>query len=221
MTIATIQYGAAEFTNPLPDTPSLPIPNPIITSDSFSGPDAPAIIGLETDAALGGTPELWRSQAAYNWPRTGGRLVGPNTLGAAFVRILGHTDIEASVKFAVLPTAAGPALSVRALDTSTSLANDSYRVAIPNTGIPRLERRFDGAALILGNAPGPLAAGDRLGIRVVGTTVSLLVNGVVVFSATNASVASGGYVGLSQSADSGGWQIDDFIVRLIDHPEAL
>lgn len=232
---ATIQYGAVEFSNPLSGTPLLPPPNPIITSDSFSVVGSGRLDpGEMTDAALGGQPMAWSTNAlpARRPIKEDGQAKFKTFAGGSFIDIGEHTDVEAAMTITQMPTVTAnnsPAvLNVRAASDAPAQDNHAYRLGVFGAGRLRLEKRYhfngNNGTSTIQTAPIdqlPVVAGDRVKIRCVGSNIKLFVNDVLRIDVTDTDIPSGRFVGLSASDLAGDWAADDFVVRLIDMPELL
>lgn len=226
-TNATIQYAASELTAPLANTPALPPPNAIITSDSFSIVGSGRLItGEMTDAALGGEPMSWTTNSAPPY-KENGVLSFPTLTGGSFLAIGEHTDIEFSLRIVELPSlmTSMAAVNLRALNNAPAPTNTAYRIGCMSDGRVRIEKRDPaGTPGLMTSTSQTIKPGDVLKGRIIGNMLTAYVNNVEVLRYTDVSntvIASGTHVGISASELAGSWKCDDFVVRVIDTPDLL
>lgn len=209
---------------PLPGTPVAPVANAVLVSDSFTGSDLTDVNGRVADIQLGGTPRTWVALAS---PRLlSGHLASPSAAGQLAVAFIpaAAADVEVSVTVAAQPQSGGICtISARANDTSTAPTNSMWRATLTGGsggGSIDLALRSGGTTTTIASAVGSWVAGDRITLRCVGSAISVLVNGVVKVTTTNAAVPSGLFAGMISYLDQAA-RFDDFVVRLIDTPSAL
>lgn len=196
-----------ELTEPLPETPTLPaVP---FTSDSFNRPDG--ALGAKTDALLGGAPVAWTGPAEA-FKIQGNRATVTGLGGAYFVGVAAPSpDVEAALTVHTRPGGAAAFMDVR-----RTVPGDCVRASIGTAAVSLL-KRVGGTQTSLGEAV-PYAAGDRVALRIKGTSVQLLVNGRTVTSATvtDAQLQYAGSVGLAGTAAVLDFTVDDFTLTNLD-----
>lgn len=225
--MATIFVADRSLSNPLPNTPRVLFPGAILASDSLTGDGTKTIADQArvADRYAGGDALAWIGDGAKFTPKPNGvefTAVAPNQnayrLGFAEV----FRDVEISVVIAALQTpsasrgnfgyidlrrqggitAGGAAYRVRY--TPGRLDTDSSVVArLVNAAGSHLSDAFD------------FKEGDRLGIRAKGTTVSLLINDVVMQSVQDTEVTSAGMVNLGGGNTQSGLRLRDVIVKAV------
>lgn len=206
---------------PLPNTPMTPLPNPVLTSDTFTGGDRTNITGRVTDCGLGGLPVSWTSSGGVRV--VGGYLAPPATeaTGVAYVPAA-SADVEVAAVVHQMPSSDGQlTLIVRAANTSSDTSNNGWRMSIGSGGNINLARRSGGTTTSVATVPeGTVVVGDRVALRCVGNKITVLVNNIQRAVVTDAAVAVGAFAGLSTYADSAA-RLASFLVRAIDAPEFL
>lgn len=95
----------------------------------------------------------------------------------------------------------------------------SYRAQIGSGGSLALQVRFSSTTTTVASGF-TAAAGDRIGIRVVGSTVQLLKNGVVLATVPDTQITAIGTCQLVATSTTVAGVWDDVIVRTINYPEA-
>jgi hypothetical protein len=170
----------------------------MITSDGFSGADAGSIAGRGTDLEDGGSLLQWTMSPTNRWGIAGGKLVTGSTVGSGFGSLpCTATEVEWSVIVdSVATTAAAAALEIMRDTTDGTAAANSYFVSV-GAGVAQLGKKVAGVPTNLGSSV-THAAGDRVGIRRMGSTISLLVNGATVVSATDTTHTTSTCVGISR-----------------------
>lgn len=227
MGIATISFASAPFTSPRPDTPLIPVVNPIWTSDSFSV-DRAELLNSQTDALLGGSPQLWLGSATDSAGKVGttaGDLIA-QTNGTFFAGFqVPFADYEVIVGVPALPVGTGATVYAEARRTSAAVTGtpSTYRAGLAATGVVTLfargmspNTRYTHPTPI---APGPNAS---IGVRTVGQVVSLLINGKVVFEESLTLLPGSGWAGVSGGTLTPGTRpVGSVLIRQIDTPSAL
>lgn len=177
-----------------------------IVSDSFNRADSAAAWGT-SDAAEGGTSQAW-TPLSGTWGITGNTAYGVATTGDHLTVLdAGVTNVDIRATVFALPGGAGNVGVVgRVLNSS-----NYYLVQVNSAGSIGFFKRVAGAYVQLGTTyTGGFSAGDELGLRCVGSTIDALKNGVVIKTATDASLATGTKVGI-RADTSGTWRLDRFI----------
>jgi hypothetical protein len=87
-----------------------------------------------------------------------------------------------------------------------------YLVVTTTAGVVNLYKQVAGAYTLLAGptAAGVFTTGSSLGIQCSGTTISALVNGVVVGTATDSTFTAAGFVGIRSGANRTNWRWDNF-----------
>lgn len=190
---------------------------------------SPAVVPLASRPLMndlgGGMPATWTT-ADGDGIAIGPEGVQPNPSalsGGFFVGVpCPASDVEIS------------ATITRQVDSSdVGVYLDLYRTAIPSTGSPGairvlikstytlLYRLNGGATTGLYTSAVVPAVGDRVALRVVGSTISLVVNGVVLYERSSAdvlaSIPKGGYAGFARATATvaGPARMKDFVMKVI------
>lgn len=202
----------------------LAIANPVYTSDSFTGGDVADINGRNTDCVLGGTPKAWARAATgtYIVGIVGGEMA-PTTLTGGRRYAFDGTgdptrpgDVWVRAKIRALPTSQNLSIigrQVADLDVSTM-----YRLIIATNGQISLGKMVAGVATVLASNGAVMAVvGDTVGMLFVGTTIQATINGVVVYTVTDASIDNTNtrvgvwpFTGASTT-----WRLDDLTVEAV------
>jgi hypothetical protein len=191
-----------------PGGPTAPVIT-IITSDSFAGVDGTEVVGRTTDAALGGTPMVYQGV-------NGGTIISGNKLargagGLTWCDVLPMSvaDYETTALVTTMPTGSGYWIDARRV--SVSGTPNTYRVSLGSTGALALSVRIANETTLHGSTS--YAVGDRVGIRVKGSAISMLKNGVVVATFTDAAITGAGFTGPAGGAATTALGLDDLIVQ--------
>lgn len=196
------------MSSPPAGTPQIPIPDMPWTSDSFGVGDLAEIVGRTSDAALGGLGKPWVGTTGA------ARILGGRLAAAAapqsifFVGMLALADQEISCTLHALPAVS---IFLDARRQGISGAPNGYRLEIAPNGVAQVLKRVGGSmtALITGATVG---VGNVVGLRTRGNQISLVINGSVVGTVTDADVPGAGYTGVAGFSTSTGWQLDDLRV---------
>ncbi|NEA31751.1 LamG domain-containing protein [Streptomyces sp. SID13031] len=139
-------------------------------------------------------------------------------------------SVEADITAKSLPTADDIGITGRVGGTSGStfyLA--SYHLGLFGADGWQLNRSVNGVTTSLGNVSQTLVIGQtyRLRLDMVGSTIRMFVNGVVIATATDSSITSAGWAGVRLgsgtfigASDTTGLQLDNFQVNLSTYPRA-
>jgi|SRR5215216_1016111 len=175
----------------------------MITSDSFNRADTAAGTLGTTDAAYGG--------AGLAWTVTGQLQILSNQVGASTLTTtrwatvdLGVVDQFVEVKMTAT-TEGG--LVVRYTGTG-----DYFRLRVASDGAAFLEYRVAGSGAALDNtAAGAVVVGDRIGLKIVGSTLTGYVNDVQTLQSTSATQhPSATRAGIMSAATNTTSRYDDF-----------
>lgn len=200
------------LTAPLPETPVAHLPNPVRTSDRFTGGDDTNIVNRVTDAKLGGVPLVWASSGGVGI--LGGKLAAPAAAGTGIAVVpLTSVDVQVEVTIDTLPASGGIlTLLVRAADTTSSNSNSAYRAQIDGSGKVTIARRSGGVNTVLNPDVATVHAGDRVAWRAVGSALTLSINGAAAWTGTDSVITSGSYIGIVSASDSA-WRVSDLVAR--------
>ena len=189
------------------------------TSDSFSGANETTLIARNSDAALGGTAKTWLgSTSATALAIVSNTLRRGSTVASQFAAFtMPSQDQSVSAKIVALPTVGILYLPVR---RQALAASDQYRVNIGaingGSSTIALKRFTSGAESNIGGGAviaDTIVAGDTVEIRVIGTTVGLYKNSVLVGEATDTVVTGAGYAGVSVDSQLTSMTLDDIIIK--------
>lgn len=205
-----------------PTWPVYVMPNPIMTSDTFVGTDGTEMVGRATNTALGGTAKTWAGTSAQIRLLSNSLARAASGLATFFIGFASdYADYETSFIVPSLPTASAvPAVSIAARQGSTSTTSDRYTVAVRVDGTILMQKRISGTTTSLGSSK-TWTPGDRIGLRCIGTTISMTVNGIVVESVTDASLSAAGVTGIGGASTLTVLALKEMIVRKIDQPGLL
>lgn len=207
---------------PLTGTPVVQGPNPLYTTDGFSG--SGTLSGRTTDAANGGTARAWSVTTGTTFTVTSGQVTTASSGVSAFAGFAMPSDsYEVFVKVPALPTTDYITLVVRHASLAVGMSINDFRCGITPTGGTVITRRLSNASTTLTTTP-TVEAGDVVGLRIVTVggvdTLSLVINGTVVWSDTVSGISSAGWAGITRATNAS-WVADDFGIRLIDNPALL
>jgi len=189
--------------NPAPGSnlPKLPPSLSPITSDTFTGGDASDISGRMTDAVLGGSPLEWSSGPANSYAISGGRLVrGSYTSGISGAALnVGSGPIRMTAVLGAL-TSTNLFLDLRKSEPNLGATlTDCYRLRVTSAGLVEVQRRQgSGSAAVISTGTHSISAGASVGLQIVGTEITLLINGDVVEVMTDSSPLIGGWFEIYQ-----------------------
>lgn len=176
------------------------------TSDEFTGTSAADITGRTSDAARGGTGKTWATSGANAFAIDGaGNAVRGSSSTAIFAGFASvPADAEVSVRASTLLL--GGEISIRRSATAGGSSN-RYRASIATGATVSLQRVIAGAGTIIsGNYA--VTAADTITLRVVGSLVMLVVNGVIVEAITDTNIAGAGYAGVQCSSSGDAFALD-------------
>jgi len=182
----------------------------VATSDTFSGGDVADIGGRVTDRLLGGSALTWaKSNADSIHGITSGRLVKSAATSQQQITLeAGNPNVRVTATFVALPSSGAVRMFARA---ATATATTYYAVAVSAT-TATLAKVLTGTSSGIAAAVA-IVAGDVIALELVGSTIRLLVNGVVASEVTDTDITSGGFVGFrNTTAGATGWQIDNLTV---------
>lgn len=180
----------------------------VLTSDSFNRSDGP-LNGSTTDDAAGGSPKTWVT--------SGGdfEIISNKVSQVAGAGACSATVNVAATNHVVSATYTTPVTgsnSVGLVGRYIDLDNHYLLNHQGNLGIT-LYKMVAGSLTALTSEPiTSLAAGDILTLSCVGTTISVLLNGVQVASVTDATHTTGTKVGWRVNASPDTWRCDNFLV---------
>lgn len=181
--------------------------------DDFSRASGPLEL-IGSGAGWQGSTGLWTTTAAGAASRSSG-VAGTNA-----VAVLGTLDSDDQEVSAVLTRQGGSGnVGIIARANGSAVAFTGYNARLTGTGLYTLSKVIGGTTTNIGGpqTTGTYVAGDRITLRCVGTTISLLVNGVVLYSVTDTSVTTGRYVGMrAAGAGTAPW-LDNFAAVVIGH----
>ena len=189
----------------------------IYTSDTFSGGNATTLVGRTTDVGLLGTPkalELSTTDAALAIS-SGAVVAGATAAGQFFGFDMPLADQFIRAKIVTKPTGSASSTSIYldARRVSAAANTTTYRLQLTNATMV-LRKIVAGASTDLQTGIA-YAAGDVVELRCLGTTISVLVNGTVVATVTDAAVSSTKYAGISRGSSAAGFIIDDVVWGIV------
>lgn len=207
-----------EATNAVLPGPVLPVPEiytpgPTISSDTWTGGDVGNITGRQLDLGLGGVPKTWL--------QTSGNTFGVGISGGTAVRQAagtsrrvgfdaGQGDVYTEVEVITKPTTLYPFLVARADPALLPAADTYYSVRLAAQVV--LHKHVGGVSTVIG-ASKSYSAGDRIGLLVVGTTLSMTINGVIRDTIEDTSIpATNTQVGLAVPSTATGFVLGDYFV---------
>lgn len=188
----------------------------ILTSDSFNRTDTASGQLGTTDAAFGGTAIPWYASAAGAAAGTAdaqlqilGNQIGATALSTtrfALVDVPGN-PADYYVETVLAATTEG-GVSARWTDVS-----NHYLARSTGTGQLFLDVRLGGTTTALEQtATGFVKVGDRIGLLVRGTDITVYVNGVQALYRSDARIASGPKAGIRSSFSNAAFRLDNFRV---------
>lgn len=151
-----------------------------ITSDAWTGGNTTDIAGRATDCTAGGVPKTWTRYSGTPLQGLGinAGLLVRNAVGSVNVYGFdaGAGDVEVSLRVPTVPTVE----RFQALVRADLAAVNGYALCIDATGPgAQIGKRTSGGLTLLGSAA-PIVNGDTVLMRVVGSSLSLYVNGLIV-----------------------------------------
>lgn len=187
-----------------PEPVGPPVNENILASDSFANrANGTVLATTATDQALGGTtPLTWQSSPTSQFTVTDGVVSrGASTVAAVAGLPMSTADYRVDATLTALSTIG---IGVR-------------RTQITGGTDVRLNAAIDGTATLVGAGSGlgsfTYVAGDVLGIRIKGTVVEALKNGVVMLTGANATLTAPGYAALL-AATSTVYSVGDITIRV-------
>lgn len=176
----------------------------VITSDSFNRTNTTTMAGQSTDVAMGGAALAWESSAAGSW-RINGNQLSSGSAATEFVAVP-ITAANYSLKVTVAVKSSHDGTTLYSIDARRSQLATSGQSCI------RVRHRLDGSVSLckvvagtetqLGSstATGVVTAGSTIELRMVGTSLKVLVNDVEVLSQTDGDVVTSAYAGFTKSS---------------------
>ena len=186
------------------------------TSDSFNRADFTTIGGTNTDAAAGGTATAWTTFGGGAQILTNSaRLLSAGPPGGVTVDT-GTTDHVVSAKYTSAPANNGTDnyVAARFVDASNYYFA-SVRHVSPGVNQYEFKKRVAGTDTHLGASPytSPTPTiNDIIKLQVVGSVVSMFVNGTLIQSVSDTSLAAGTKVGIGSTDAGNAFRVDDFLV---------
>lgn len=170
----------------------------VLASDSLNGTDTSSIAGRVTDSYHGGTAFTWASSGQIGITGNAAKRQ-PTPTSVRFSDIplaVADAFVEAPV---VLSDTGDLALTGRKVD-----ASNYYRAFAAANGSVYLGKTVAGSSTILSGTlvTSAIASGGKLGLRIVGSLLQVLVNGVVISSATDTALTAAGNWGLCLPAST-------------------
>lgn len=186
----------------------------LFTSDKFTGGDVASIVGRTSDAGHGGEGKSWIGSSANALRIAGGQLAVSTTPETVrwFAGFEGPgPNVAIRAKIASLQTGSQWWMDVR----RPALVGipDCYRIEFNlTTNTARLQKRVGGTATYVTGST-TFKVGDWVELRAVGSTISLLVNGVPPISTTDTDITTGSYVGFGGTPTSANIRFSDVAVQ--------
>jgi hypothetical protein len=184
-------------------TPPLTVDETILYSDSFdSRANGSVLNNTQTDQALGGgTSATWTTITSSAFTVTNGVIARGASTNAAVAGVsMSTSDYRVDVTVTAFST-----LGIGVRRTTISAGSD-HRININIDGTAKL--------LVSNSTAFNYVPGDRIGIRVIGTTLQALINDVVVDEVHNtASLTEAGFACVLATANST-YSFTDFAVRV-------
>lgn len=180
----------------------------MLASDSFNRANTGSIAGSMSDSAHGGTAYAWHNNASHSI--SGNQIAPTSTLSRYSSLPIPHVDVRVSIRVVAF---GGGYIEIVARASESDLRESRIAARIQSDGSVQL-RASGGAgqdAPLTTSAAGVVTAGAEVELAVEGETVSALVGGTVVVTATTAARANGSRVGFL-TASSTTPRIDDFKV---------
>lgn len=178
----------------------------VLASDSFNRADG-ALNGMTTDSAYGGTSRTWYNNASYEV--NSNELRSTSGLARWAALDIGVGDVAVSARVVTLS-----AFRLCARARTSDLRTERYAANIAGDGSVTLEIELGGVTTLGSAAASTVAAGDVVTLRCSGSSISVLVEGTPVISATDSTKMPGAndaFVGIQSNSSS--WRLDDFKVE--------
>lgn len=199
-----IAYIVADKLNALGWVGPVVKPGQMLTSDSFNRADtAPGALGT-TDAAFGGTPLPWRTDAQLQ--------VINNQAGHVTVSSTRVADVDVGTpdQYVEITLAATVDAGVVARKTDS---NNYYTARSFGTGKGMLDVRAAGTTVPLEEtADGLFQVGDKIGLLCDGDQIVVYRNGLEVLRRTDTRVTTGNRAGIRSAFSNAASRIEDFKV---------
>lgn len=221
MAQALILTAPAALTNPLPDTPILPLVGDrlVLTSDGFSGP-AGSFTGRTADAAMGGKALPWNSAGSGEILKIdgAGRAAGFSTAAGNFFNYIEAPaamprEIELALTLVAKASAASQFYVDLFRDNTNSATSRKLRMILTQTALVLVDSNA-GASTTIPGTNIPTAAGDRitLGYNTRTGALKISVNGAPRAAVTfrPATPYTGTMFGFAGGADIAGLLLDSF-----------
>lgn len=159
-------------------------PATVIASDSFNRADATSL--GSTDSAAGGTAKTWSTSSQIGIVgNKAGRLATPTSTRFAWF----DGGVADGYAEAVVTLSDTSDLSIVARYQDST---NYYRCIVSSAGNLQLSKTVAGTTTAITSAVnGIVASGDRVGLRLIGTTLQAVHNGVVQITSTDTSLATG------------------------------
>ncbi|MFZ1249862.1 MAG: Ig domain-containing protein [Candidatus Microsaccharimonas sp.] len=188
----------------------------VVTSDSFNRANAADVVGSQTDIADGGSPTAWQSAVSGVWSISNNTLIAnANVSGGAYVAV-STSDYEVSAVITEMTNLTGSNLwSIDGRRNQLPAAGASqYRLRVVSNGTVSLNKMVSGTETTLWTSGAGLASvGKRLGLRMMGSTISVMLDGTLQQSISDTSIATSAYAGFSRlNQGTGAW--DSFRVQV-------
>jgi lysophospholipase L1-like esterase len=199
--------GVSDWSDTL-EASSADTPPTVLTSDGFTGTDGDNVTGRAADLALGGSAATWGASGSI--AIIGGKIQNTNA-AARFATITAPTpSADGRVSWLVDTLDTGSSLILLARWTDNS---NYYGTQISPTGAANIIKKVGGTqTTLLAAITGAVNPGDRVGLSVVGTTITLYVNGVEIGQVTDSALSTGTSFGAQLPPTAGGARLDDFIL---------
>lgn len=184
---------------------------PTYTSETFMRANG-EVNASKTDQALGGQSVTWAATTGAWTVDTGKMRRGASAPSASYALLpVPVADYDLTLTITDKMTTGWAYIVARS--TAATATADSYRLVYDGWTV-QIQTRVGGAQT---NVPGtqvPVAAGDTVGIRVKGSTITMLVNGVPAATTTNTSLTAGGHAGIvTDTAIGTSIGIDNLVIR--------
>lgn len=187
----------------------------VYTSDSFVRANDTDITGSTTDTYAGGSAIAWQSSAA-SWNIASNAMVAASPAGGSMIPI-NATNYEISAVVRTMTSASNS--TIFTIDgrraTLSPSGTSQYRLRYVANGTIHLSKTINGNETVLwSSTSGQIAVNDELALRLDGTTISVLKNGIQLRSVTDSSVSSSTYAGFSHAANaSGSWNSMKIVLK--------
>lgn len=177
----------------------------VITSDAFTGANG-TIFGRTSDALLGGTGKAWETPSATStsFVVSNGRLAnGADSFSRFYGFAIPTYDAQISAKIIAIPTNA----AIHLVSRRSSLAGtNQIRATIGTDGTASITEATTGTVVLTPLVP--IAAGDTVTLRSVGSTHTLYVNGELKATGASSAVPAPSHAGILRETGAG-FTLDD------------